>query len=112
MVGRSDRGLPSLGFSSCSARSAEWGRPKFAANELAALAPIEQTPRLLQLKGSGAFGEDAAVELRTFLEWSGLANPLPKAETETDFFPLFVASNNSVGLHLLEHGPDLPSDYV
>lgn len=85
------------------ARSAEYGSPKFSAHELETLAPIDETPRLMQLKNTHVFDHSAAKDLRHFLEWCDLADPVPDARVESDFDPLFIASGNSVGLHLLSH---------
>lgn len=57
----------------------------------------------MQLKNTHVFDRSAAKDLRHFLEWCDLADPVPDARVESDFDPLFIASGNSVGLHLLSH---------
>lgn len=85
------------------AQSAESGTPKFAAQQLQALAPISETERLIRLKTGSTFDAAAAADLRRFLDWCALPDPVPEASVPSDFDPLFLSTGNSVGLHLMSH---------
>lgn len=93
------------------ARSAELGSPKFAAKELKALAPISETERLIQLKNAPAFDAAAAADLRHFLDWCDMPDPVPEARLPSDFDPLFLSTGNSVGLHLMSHAYENDAGY-
>ena len=92
------------------ARSAEAGNPVFSATAFAALAPLPETRRLIAQKDASDLGSTALDDLRRFLTWCGLPDPLPNAREPTDFMNRFEATANAVALHFLasvENGRDL-----
>jgi predicted nucleotidyltransferase len=84
------------------ARSAEAGDPVFSAAALASLAPIPETPRLIAQKEAPTIEPGCIKDLRQFLTWCGLRDPLPTAQAPGDFAARFETTENSVGLHFLK----------
>lgn len=82
-------------------RSAEVGRPVFSAADLVSVAPIPETRRLIAQKDKSTVERSAIDDLRRFLTWCGLADPLPAARSPEDFAARFEATANAVGLQFL-----------
>jgi len=92
------------------ARSAEAGRPEFAARRLAALAPIPETMRVIKQKSATGLKRSTALDLRRFLEWTKAPDPTPDAAAPEDYRDMLEATSNTIGIHFLNSFRTPPSE--
>lgn len=84
------------------AKTAEAGRPRFAANDLAEFASIDAVPRLINQKRCVGLSHEAISDLAVFLDWAKVPDPGAGARSEEEYRKFFNASGNAVGIKFLD----------
>ena len=84
------------------ARSAESGRPVFSSEELALLSPMPEVRYLIAQKDAANIELNRIKDLRRFLNYCGLSDPLPETQKPSEFEEHFIQTDNLVGLQFLK----------